>query len=89
MKFVGHGSSQLTLALSNKIMTTEKLATEIYKHVTELRRGGYHWDEWDDKREIQCIKNMIETFHRLEGFSTNSAGFQGSNETDGLSGFRG
>jgi hypothetical protein len=59
-------------------MKTEELAKQIYEHITKLSRGGYHRDQWDDKREIQSIKNMIETFHRLEGFSTNSAGFQGS-----------
>jgi hypothetical protein len=51
-------------------MTATELATEIYKHVASLRRGGYHWDEWDDKREIQHIRALIEDFQRLENLGT-------------------
>jgi hypothetical protein len=70
-------------------MTTTELATKIYKHVTGLRRGGYHWDEWDDKREIEYVKALIEGYQRLESLRADSAGFQGDGQTDGLSGFRG
>jgi hypothetical protein len=68
-------------------MKTEDLAKLIYDRITNLRRGGYHWDEWDDKREIKDIANMIDDHARLQ----TGGGFQNSGEceTDGLSGFRG
>jgi predicted phosphoadenosine phosphosulfate sulfurtransferase len=42
-------------------MTTEELAKKIYNHVLSLSTTSEHWDEWDDKREIEWIKNLIET----------------------------
>ncbi len=40
-------------------MKTEELAKQIYEHITKLSRGGYHWDQWDDKREIENITKLI------------------------------
>jgi hypothetical protein len=40
-------------------MSPLELANKIYNHVTSLNRSGEHWDEWDDKREIEFIKNLI------------------------------
>ncbi len=42
-------------------MKNTELATKIYKHVLSIsmKRGGEHWDEWDDKREIDIIENWI------------------------------
>lgn len=42
-------------------MNKNKLATKIYKHVLSIamKRSGEHWDEWDDKREIETIENWI------------------------------
>jgi predicted phosphoadenosine phosphosulfate sulfurtransferase len=45
-------------------MTTEELAKKIYNHVLSLSTRSEHWDEWDDKREIEWIKNLIETNHK-------------------------
>jgi hypothetical protein len=41
-------------------MTTEELATKIYRHVLSLSTSGEHWDKWDDKREIENIKRLID-----------------------------
>jgi len=40
-------------------MSPLELATKIYNHVTGLNRSREQWDEWDDKREIEFIKNLI------------------------------
>jgi hypothetical protein len=40
-------------------MSPLELATKIYNHVTSLNRSREQWDEWDDKREIEFIKNLI------------------------------
>ena len=76
-------------------MTTQELATRIYNNVNKLNRSGAGWDEWDDKREIEHIKNLIENYytrHRRDNKPVNAdpgAGFQGGGSTDGMSGFRG
>ena len=70
-------------------MSTKELATKIYNHINGLRKDGIDWDEWYDNREIEYIKNMIENYHRLERLDPDNAEFQGNNQTDGLSGFRG
>ena len=40
-------------------MSPLELATKIYNHVNSLNRSREQWDEGDDKREIDFIKNLI------------------------------
>ena len=71
-------------------MNTTELATIIYNHINRLKRNGEHWDEWDDKREIEFIRRLIDDRY-IGKVNDVGAGFQNSgvNKTDGLSGFRG
>ena len=43
-------------------METIELAEKIYNYVNSIQsqRCGEHWDNWDDKREIELIKSLIE-----------------------------
>ena len=73
-------------------MNTTELATIIYNHVNRLKRSGEHWDEWDDKREVEHIRWLIDNHHNITpNYGASGGGFQnsGENKTDGLSGFRG
>lgn len=41
-------------------MNTQELATFIYNYINKLNIHSEGWDEWDDKREIKYIKNLID-----------------------------
>jgi hypothetical protein len=44
-------------------MNTTELAKKIYNHVNGLNRNNEHWDVWDDEREIEFIRSLIDN-HR-------------------------
>jgi len=45
-------------------MNTKELATEIYNYVISRNRNGEHSDRWDDEREIEYIKTLIDNHHK-------------------------
>jgi len=45
-------------------MNTQELATKIYNYITTLNRNGEHWDKWDDEREIDFIRSLIDNQHK-------------------------
>lgn len=52
-------------------MDTYALAEKIYMYVNKLTRSSYHWDNWDDRREIKFIEKLIcEHYEKLKNNET-------------------
>ena len=49
-------------------MATIELAEKIYNYVNSIQSQicGEHWDNWDDKREIEFIRSLIDNHHTIE-----------------------
>ena len=45
-------------------MTSIELAEKIYNHINSLNSFGERWDKWDDKREIEFIRSLIDNHHQ-------------------------
>jgi len=45
-------------------MTSIELAEKIYNHINSLNTFGERWDKWDDKREIEFIRSLIDNHHQ-------------------------
>lgn len=48
-------------------MTSAELAKKIYQHILALPTSAEHWDEFDDKREIENIKRLIDNHNHHNG----------------------